>query len=553
MAYAKHVSRKQTPQSRKIPGKKQVENNAGGFVFEVDDWTRLNRFLILGSEGGSYYVGERKLTLDNTECLVRLLENSGKEAVNTIVEISQSGRAPKNDPAIFALAVATSVPNAAPHALNSLHLVCRTGTHLFQFLEEVQHLRGWGRALKRAVSNWYTKKQPDNLAYQLVKYQQRNGWSHRDALRLASPRLDKTLFKNKKDYDSMKAILRWVVDKDNFGPREVERHSHKGYTAKYGRVDQTLLPLTILGLQEAMSKPDATPREAVRIIEDYKLPREAIPTQWQNHKEVWEALLEDMPLTAMIRNLGNMTKNGLLQVGSSATSKVIKKLQDTDYLKKSRVHPVTILMALKTYNQGRGFLGKGSWVTVPKIVEALDDAFYASFKYVEPTGKRWMIGVDVSGSMCSPVANSGMTCCEGATAMALVTAHTEEDYYLGRFNTGFQQLNFNKKTSLDSALRYTSSINGGGTDCALPMTFALKNKLKIDVFSVITDSETWFGSIHPIQALQEYRNKMGIPAKLIVTAMVSNNFSIADPDDAGMMDVVGFDSSVPEIMSNFAR
>lgn len=35
--------------------------------------------------------------------------------------------------------------------------------------------------------------------------------------------------------------------------------------------------------------------------------------------------------------------------------------------------------------------------------------------------------------------------------------------------------------------------------------------------------------------------------------MVSNGFSIADPNDAGMLDVVGFDTATPEVMAGFAR
>ena len=69
---------------------------------------------------------------------------------------------------------------------------------------------------------------------------------------------------------------------------------------------------------------------------------------------------------------------------------------------------------------------------------------------------------------------------------------------------------------------------------------------------VLTDSETWVGNIHPVEALRQYRRKSGIPAKLVVVGMVSNEFTIADPDDAGMMDVVGFDSAVPELITDFA-
>jgi len=83
------------------------------------------------------------------------------------------------------------------------------------------------------------------------------------------------------------------------------------------------------------------------------------------------------------------------------------------------------------------------------------------------------------------------------------------------------------------------------------MIHALEHKIPVDAFVVYTDSETWAGDVHPSQALREYRQKMGIGAKLIVCGMVSNGFSIADPTDAGMLDVVGFDAACPQVMSQF--
>src|SRR5512147_272052 len=102
MDYSKHVSSKVTPQSEKIPGSKQVANSAGGFSFAVDDWKRLDRFLILGNEGGSYYAGEKEMTIKNADAILRLLAVDGARVVNRIVEVSDQGLAPKNDPAIFA-------------------------------------------------------------------------------------------------------------------------------------------------------------------------------------------------------------------------------------------------------------------------------------------------------------------------------------------------------------------------------------------------------------------------------------------------------------------
>ena len=83
------------------------------------------------------------------------------------------------------------------------------------------------------------------------------------------------------------------------------------------------------------------------------------------------------------------------------------------------------------------------------------------------------------------------------------------------------------------------------------MVEALKNRWAVDAFVIYTDSETWAGSIHPVQALRDYRERMGIAAKLVVVAMASNGFSIADPDDAGMLDVVGFDAATPQLLGDF--
>jgi 60 kDa SS-A/Ro ribonucleoprotein len=156
-----------TPQSQAIAN--TVPNSAGGYAFAIDDWARLDRFLILGSEGGSYYAGERVLTRENAAAVLRAIQADGARAVARIVEISASGRAPKNDPALFALALAASADDLATRraALAALPKVARTAAHLFQFAELVQGSRGRGRALRRAVGAWYLAPPVERLAYQL--------------------------------------------------------------------------------------------------------------------------------------------------------------------------------------------------------------------------------------------------------------------------------------------------------------------------------------------------------------------------------------------------
>jgi 60 kDa SS-A/Ro ribonucleoprotein len=82
--------------------------------------------------------------------------------------------------------------------------------------------------------------------------------------------------------------------------------------------------------------------------------------------------------------------------------------------------------------------------------------------------------------------------------------------------------------------------------------YALIKKIPVDTFVVLTDNETYHGAVHPFEAMKQYRKHMGINAKLVVVGMAANRFTIADPSDAGMLDVVGFDAAAPGIITDFA-
>ena len=516
----------QTPQTEGLEG--MVENSAGGYAYPVDNWTRLARFLILGSEAGTYYIAERALTIENAKAVKSCIEEDGVRVVQTVVEISAEGRAPKNDPALYVLAMAAGLGNEDTRkaALAALPKVARTGTHLLHFAEFVEGFRGWGRGLRRAVADWYLKMESERLSLQLVKYKQRDGWSHRDLLRLAHPKTEDA---------GKRALLGWTVQ-----PENAERIAEAA--EKFRLID---------GMVRLQKTADV--KEAVEIIRSFSLPREVVPTELLNEQEVWNALLVDMPMTAMIRNLAKMTTVGLLATGSDAADYIAETIRNPEAIRKARVHPLTLLMAQKTYAGGKGLKGKLEWSPVTSVIDALDDAFYAAFKNVEPTGARIMLALDVSGSMQQPIAGTSILASEASAAMALVTAAVEKHVHIVGFSTGLIPLAISARQRLDDVVRTMQGHTFGATDCAQPMLYAIDKGLKIDTFVVYTDSETYFGQIHPVEALRRYRAKSGIPAKLIVVGMTSNGFSIADPNDAGMMDIVGFDSATPGVMSDFIR
>lgn len=535
MKYAKMVGQP-VPQSEPLD-ERQVLNNAGGFVYQIDDFARLDRFLILGSDSNTYYQSAKKLTKENAACVQRCYDADYGRTVDRIVEISDEGRAPKNDAAIFALAMGACHTDMKVRqaALFAMPRVCRIGTHLFQFVDCCRALgRGWGRAMKRAVARWYDMRPVDAVAYQVIKYRNREKYSHRRLLQTAHPQgpnEGRLAYSNPGDPSpdpTRVALYRWICGKD---------------------VLEENLPRLVRGHLEAMS----FRKDKVDIVKAYKLPWEALPTECNKDPEIWKAMLPFMGMTALIRNLGGMTQYGALKPLEPEVNLVVQRLTDENELQKARIHPFNVLVALAVYRSGASVRGSRAWQPIGQIVDALDEAFYKSFKYVTPSGKRTLIGLDVSGSMSSPLMGSPLHVCEGAAAMAMVTMRTEQNWHVMAFDQGLRDLRLSAKDSLTDVLKKTKDINGGGTDCSLPMIYAREKGLAVDVFSVITDNETWAGMGHPVQALRDYRKASGIPAKLVVTGMTATSFSIADPNDGGMLDVVGFDSNAPAIIADFSR
>jgi 60 kDa SS-A/Ro ribonucleoprotein len=518
-------------QREPLPG--QVANSAGGFSYPVDDWTRLERFLILGAEGGSYYAGARKLTTESMSALFRCAGTDAARTIQCIVDVSTQGRAPKNDYAIFALGALLRLPEAKP-ALKTLTSravpqVCRTSYHLFQlasFLFDLQPRAGFGPAKLKAFRHWYEQLSAADFAFQAIKYQQRNGWDHKRLLRLSHPNPTNQVWHD---------VAHWVL---------------KGWPG-IGTEPHPIPELCRIWAFERAHQLKDQPDALAALITKYRLPWECVPSEALNQPTVWEALLPQLPLTALIRNLPKLTVLGLVAPLSTHTYDVVVRLGDEAQLHKARIHPLQVLTAQRAYLSGASKSGL-TWTPVPAIAEALEQAFYLSFKNVPRTGKRRLVALDLSASMTwHQIAGSPFTPREAAAALAMITLRQEEQVYVMGFGDRFMPLALHRQLSLQQVVDLIDVQQAGGTDCSLPMRWAMDRRVPVDVFEVYTDSETWAGPVHPSQALREYRQRSGIAAKLITVGMLSNGFSIADPEDAGMMDVVGFDTATPAIMNSF--
>lgn len=509
--YNKLYNNRITPQSEPIPGEKQIKNAAGGYVYEIDHWEMLDRFLILGTDQNTYYADKKTLTVDAMRNLLPCIDDDYKRMVQRIVDVSQYGLAPKNDPALFLLAMLSGHNNHRVRklALGSLSYVARTGTHLFLFVEYINAFRGWGRGLRTAVANWYLHKNPMQLAYQVAKYKNRYGWTHRDVLRVCHP---------KTDSEKHNKVFKWVLGHD---------------------FDKSDLPSLLNAVDYAHLTNDI--ESVLPLIYKHSLTREMLPSNMHSNKRILTELLINSPTMALIRNLNNYEKNELLTAFSNNENIVCNKLNKVN-IRSSLIHPMQIFTAIRTVR-----------LSSNKILKALEDAFYHAFKNVEPTGKNIFLAVDVSGSMTWEYYN-GIQALDLAAAFSSVLINTEDNVFITAFSGNLIHMSLSKGCRLNEVVSLFRSVSMGRTDCAKPMLYAIENNMEnVDAFIILTDNETWAGGMHPMQAFNNYKNKFNNKAKLITVAMTGTNGTISDPSDTSTLGISGFDSSGPQIISNFIR
>jgi 60 kDa SS-A/Ro ribonucleoprotein len=472
----------------------------------VENWTLLDRFLTLGSEQNTYRVGDRELDVEAAPAVRACLQTDGPRVVRTILDGSA------RDPALFVLALAASPKfadaktNAA--ALDALPRVARTGAQLRKFAVFCTNLRGWGRSLRSAIAGWYVNKPAGDLARQLLESESRHVSSHRDLLRLSHPR---------PATPAHNALFQWVVD------------GRTGHLATADMLDDQLRPIHAFEL----AKKAQTEDQIVHLIEDYRMSAEMVPSRWKSLPRVWEPLLDRMSYLEIVRNLGQLTAVGLLRPQSETTALVVARLLDRRRVVNSKVHPITLLNAFRTYRQGRDQATGEMWTPVANVIDALNTAFYLAFDNVRPSGKRIYLAVDSRCSMgqskCAGM--SSLSAAMASLALSLIYTRTESQCTVGSFE-------------------------GPPAILLQAIDDVLDRGLTVDAFVILTDRQRREENADQRaegRTLDRYRLSTGIRAKLVVIAMASDHCNMTDPYDSLQMSVAGFDASVPEIVAEFIR
>ena len=331
---------------------------------------------------------------------------------------------------------------------------------------------GIGRGIRRIFGDYFYSRTGIEIANLMTKYQNREGWTIKDVLTLIH--IDP---KKMKDDGGRLAIEHVFKTKEEFAPILATAPPTAEPT-------KTLLSAIkeIHTIAERPLQPSAAQEldRIVHLINTVGLCREQLPSQLFKQRKVWEALLTNkgangkgkgMPLTALIRNLGKLSTDEIKIIeprtardqshaGKQAyafdtpptttaaaaattaaaaipvfplghaqhyTEYIFRRITDACDIKRTKIHPYSILVAMLTYKKGSGDKGGLMWTPNIHIVDALDRAFKLAFQNITPTGKRIKIALDVSGSMTTAFCAGSkiVNCATASVAMMMMTLYVE--------------------------------------------------------------------------------------------------------------------------------
>ena len=532
-----------------------VKNAAGGNAFALSGEEKFLQFLIRGTESNTYYATEAALTAAATANSRAFIQSHPAKAIELVLDVLSNGRAQRRNAALYALALCVDPKLVTDETHRStvykaIPTLFKIPTDMFIFLNNVKAMRGHGgQGLQRAISAWYASRDSNQLAFTLSKYQSREGWTHRDVLRIARPGANK---RAKITDPISRSVIAWALSRFSSANDSFDV-SGKGEPARTVELPAYAKAVNRLRREAETISGSA----AAKLITQHKLPREVIPTELLNNDEVWAALVPNLNAMALIRNLGIMTSKGVLS-DPTVLNLVLARLNDEEFIRKSKVHPFSVLLAASTYRQGRGDKGSTIWTPIGSVTSALGNALTYAFKYAQPSNKRILLAVDVSGSM------SGVM--KDALALTYVMLKIEPNVTVIEFDTDIKSGSeiLKRKDDFQAMLAYRPQ--GGGTDVSLPIQVAMRAEAEgrpYDAVIMLTDTESWAnsrgrwgysygsrdGAKETFEAAQTLRRHN--PNVKIVEVQLANPSTSQLEGHVNDLRISGYDSTVYTVIADF--
>lgn len=276
-------------------------------------------------------------------------------------------------------------------------------------------------------------------------------------------------------------------------------------------------------------------------------------------REAWVKIAMDAGWHATRMNLNTFLRHGVFE-SKEAVNVIAAKLADRDAILKQRVFPYQLLTAYLNIDTG-----------VPVVIQnALQDALDISLENIPTIDGQVVVGPDVSGSMSSTVTGyrssgpvSKTRCSHVSALVAAAFLHKNPETIILPFDTRVHVARFNPRDSVMTVASQIQQFGGGGTNCALPLSYMREHGIRPDLYICVSDNESWlsansrdyriYGNSRT-DVMDEWTQLHGrYNAAKMVCVDIQPNTSVQAVDRPDIMNIGGFSDTVFSHIADFAQ
>ena len=510
-----------------------ARNEAGGPAYQLAPRHALAQIAATGCFHGTFYAsGESQLS--ELLALVDLVEDNTFLAQLAIYARERASM--KDMPAALLLVLARRDPALLHRVFDR---VVDNGRVLRTLLQMVRSgkfgRRGLSSSLQRAFQRWLNTASVGRLLSASIGAD----LSLRDVLRLARPTPPD---------NARRALFGWLTGKE---------------AAKWAPATEADLPEQVQTL--AAYRQAQTAELQALLVGDLSVRWDLLAGAAQGPL-VWKAICRQMGPQALRMNLNTLVRQQVfVQDGADSplVDYVANRLADAGEIRRSRQFPYQFLAAYLNVND-----------KVPqKIKTALHQAAEIACGNIPQLPGPVLIGLDVSGSMSSPVTGrsgggaSKMRCVDVAALFAAAILRRNPGSVVVPFDTQVYEAKLDPNDSILSLAERLAKYGGGGTDCSLPIQAANTKygQRKFAGLVLVSDTESWVygnqafapGAQGATGVMTEWRQftrnqqRLGnIQPKLICLDLQPTTTTQA-PDRTDILNVGGFSDAVFQVVASF--
>lgn len=472
------------------PSKSAPATNIEGYpAFVRPPKEQLLQTLLTNTCGSTFYETKDKLVADTERVHTEALQDPAFMA-QALVYARNKGFA-RTQP-VYGLARVAAVADGSPFE-SAFSGVVKTPNDLIDFASIIRSLRNGegGRRIKRVAGNWLR----NNLTeYWAIKYgsEAKATYALRDLFRAYHPKGEAL------------PVAEYLLR----------------------RGESSLAKLPQIAAFEALKKA-TTDADKIAAITAGRLPHEVATSFAGNSKKVWESIIPNLPIFALLRNLATLERHGVLD---AAKDRIVNLFGDAEQVRRSKIFPFRFLEAIKHVN-------------APWAQDALRVALEYSFAGAEQLTGKTVIALDISGSMSGHI--------QMASVFGISTARRSDGSRFMLFNDRVGDLPVSR---VDSVLTQAQRIGtNGGTDTGQPIALMIHERFKADNLVLITDEQQNQGQPF-MNLVSQYRRNVNSALKVFVLNVAPyTGGALLDTRDPGNYYVYGLTESSLTFIAHATR